>query len=123
MRLLHFLLPITGSILFLFSGISFAEPPAHAPAHGYRAKHGETDKYSSGVDLVYDSGRGVYVVVGLPEVIFHEGKFYKHEGREWEVSVRSDGGWRVAVAGSVPSDIEKIHMKSTPSDGKGKKRK
>jgi len=38
-------------------------PPAHAPANGYRYKY-------QGHDMVYDSGLGVYVVIGQSSVYY-----------------------------------------------------
>jgi len=55
-------------------------PPAHAPAHGYRRKQ------VAGMELVFDSGRGVYLVVGLTDHYYHEGYFYRLRGGLWEMS-------------------------------------
>ncbi len=123
MRALYSLALAAGCISFALSLPASAEPPAHAPAHGYRAKHGDTHKHSSGVELTFDSGKGVYVAVGLPDVFFHEGNFYRQEGGKWEVSVRADSGWGIAARGSLPSSIEDTHSNSVASTGKGKKRK
>ena len=46
-------------------------PPPHAPAHGYRHKH------QHGVELVYSSELGVYVVVGFPNHYFSEGHYFR----------------------------------------------
>jgi hypothetical protein len=61
-------------------------PPPHAPAHGHRHKHA-----ANGLDLVYDSGCGVYVVVDLPNHYYHEGHFFRIRGAQWEVSLQVSG--------------------------------
>ncbi len=40
-------------------------PPSHAPAHGYRNK--EHKQRYKGIDLVFDTGLGVYVVVDMAD--------------------------------------------------------
>ncbi|GAI19521.1 unnamed protein product, partial [marine sediment metagenome] len=59
-------------------------PPPHAPAHGYRHKH-------QGVELVYDSGRGVYVVVDFPLHFYFKGHYYRYHEPHWEAGVHVDG--------------------------------
>jgi hypothetical protein len=97
------------------SGLTWADPPAHAPAHGYRAKH-HRNKYHmhdhherheravhSGVQIIFDSERGVHIAVGLPGLFFHEGSFYRHTSGGWQMSMRADGSWEPAKA--VPSNV------------------
>ena len=74
-------------------------PPPHAPAHGYRHKHVD------GVELVYDSGRGVYVVVGLPDHYYCDGHFFRIRGGQWEVSLNTNHGWRPAYGDSIPHGL------------------
>jgi len=86
--------------------LASADPPAHAPAHGYRAKaKGKAyvpAKESAGVEVVFDSERGIHVAVGLPGVLFHDGHYYReHEGR-WQVSLSGSGGWSLAASGTIP---------------------
>ena len=86
-------------------------PPPHAPAHGHRAKHG-------GVELVYDSGLGVYVVVDFPSHYYCKGSYYRVRGTQWEVSVHIDGPWKSASEGALPPGLRaKAKGKAT---GKGK---
>ena len=100
------LLAISCFICALVPSVSWSDPPAHAPARGHRAKHVETDRtLHSGVEIVFDSGRGVHVVVGLPGLFFHEGSFYRHDEQGWHVSSRHDRGWKTAKA--VPSYVVK----------------
>ena len=64
-----------------------AGPPAHAPAHGYRHKH------HSGPELRFDSGLGVYIVVGHPGIYFYDGRFLRIHDRVWKVSATLDGAY------------------------------
>jgi hypothetical protein len=100
--------------------IAWADPPAHAPAHGYRNKH--KSHHHSGVEIVFDSERGVHVAVGFPDVFFHEGRFYRHLDGHWQVSVKADGGWSVMASGGVPASIHKAH-KHHPGPAKHKHKK
>ena len=87
-------------------------PPPHAPAHGHRHKHA-----ANGVDLVYDSGRGVYVVVDLPDHYYYEGHFFRIRGAQWEVSLQVSGGWERVYEDSIPPGLRTKHK----SKGKWKK--
>ena len=92
--------------------ITKSGPPAHAPAHGYRRKH------VHGLELVFDSGRGVYVVVGLSDHYYHDGYFFRLRGGIWEMSPKPDGHWKVASDKSLPMGLR---VKAKPSDnGRGK---
>ena len=101
--------------------ISLADPPDHAPAHGYRKKTEKTHHQSEKVEIVLDLERGVHVVVGIPGIFFEAGKFYRHFDGGWHVSAKVDGGWTVTAAGSVPHAIAKTH--AHPGPAKIKRRK
>ncbi len=89
-------------------------PPAHAPAHGYRRKH------VAGMELVYDSGRGVYLVVGHSDHYYHDGYFYRLRGSLWEMSLKPDSGWKVVSGRSLPMGL-KVNVKANGKVmGKGK---
>ncbi len=75
-------------------------PPAHAPAHGYR------NKQVCGVEVVFDAGRGVYVVVGLPDHYYYDGYFYRLRAGAWEMSLKPDTGWASVSIGSLPSGLQ-----------------
>ena len=62
-------------------------PPPHAPAHGYRFRH------PHGVDLVYDAGLGLYVVVGWPRYYYWDNHFYRLHRDRWQASPRFRDGW------------------------------
>jgi len=83
-------------------------PPAHARAHGYRRKQ------VAGMELVYDSGLGVYIVVGLPNHYYHDGYFYRLSGTLWEVSLQPSSGWASVSGKSLPPGLQ------AKAKGKGK---
>jgi len=91
-------------------------PPSHARAHGYRRKQ------VCGYELVYDSGRGVYVVVGLPDCYYHEGHFYRWHAGAWEISVRADGDWTAVGRQALPPGLQAKTEDKTKGKGfaKGK---
>jgi hypothetical protein len=74
-------------------------PPAHAPAHGHRRKQ------VAGVELVFDTGLGLYVVVGHPDHYYHEGHFYRLTSGTWDMSLRIDGAWASASGRSLPPGL------------------
>jgi hypothetical protein len=90
-------------------------PPPHAPAHGYRHKH-----HHHGVELVFDSQLGVYVVVGWEEHFFYKDHFYRLVNGRWELSARLDGGWGKVKSGKLPKGLAKKRAKG--KHGKGKHR-
>ena len=80
-------------------------PPPHAPAHGYRRKH---QVASQDVDLVFDSGLGVYVAVGFPGVYFQADHYFRYVDASWQISLRPDSGWTVASKERVPPGLQKM---------------
>ena len=91
-------------------------PPPHAPAHGYRHKHHE-----HGVELVYDSGLGVYVVVELPNHFYFKGHYYRHGEPRWEIGVHVHGPWEVVAEESLPKGLRgKKKGKGKPKEHPGK---
>ena len=77
-------------------------PPAHAPAHGYRRKH-------QGADLKFDTGLGVYLVLGKTGVYFSDNKFLKKVSSGWAVSVSPNGPWKVKSGVHIPAGLVKKH--------------
>lgn len=75
-------------------------PPPHAPAHGYRHKH-----RNDGVELVFDSGRGVYVVINYPNHYFLDGVYFRLHDSGWFVSTSIRGEWKAAKAYQVPKGL------------------
>jgi len=88
-------------------------PPPHAPAHGYRHKHGD------GVVLVYDSGIGVYVASGHAGVYFYEGSYYRQHSGAWEACAKIDGNWRKASHNKIPPGLQ--DKQASKNKNKGKK--
>jgi hypothetical protein len=87
--------------------VTKAGPPTHAPAYGYRRKQ------VSGMELVYDSGLGLYVVVGLPDHYYNDGYFYRLRGGLWEISQKPDIGWKVVSESSLPQGLRgKVKVKA-----------
>ena len=89
-------------------------PPAHAPAHGYRAKH-QYRSYPSR-SVYYDTARGLY--------------FYL-KGDNWEVGASLPGSLRVGLGDSVSFELEtdkpyihhEAHVKKYPAKQSKKKKK
>ena len=90
-------------------------PPDHAPAHGYRRKHQHHD-----IELEYDAGLGVYVVLGHEGMYFHGEYFYSAEnGSTWRISAHMEGPWEEAKADTVPEGLHG-HEKKNKGKAKGK---
>ena len=64
-------------------------PPAHAPAHGYRAKH--KYRYYPSCSVYYDSGRRIY--------------FYL-KGDNWEVGASLPSNLRMGLGDSVSIELD-----------------
>ena len=88
-------------------------PPAHAPAHGYRAKH--QYRYYPSESVYYDKGRGLY--------------FYL-KGSNWEVGASLPSSLRMGLGDYVSMELDtdkpyvhhKEHIKKFPPK-KAKKKK
>ena len=120
---LRLALLVVVSLALVVPAAGWADPPAHAPAHGYRNKQKSPEHHHhGGVEIVFDSERGVHVAVGFPDVFFHEGRFFRNIDGSWQVSVKADGGWSVAASASVPEAIHKAH-KHHPGPAKIKHKK
>ena len=92
-------------------------PPPHAPAHGYRHKH-----QAHGADLVFDSGLGVYVVVGRVGVYFDRERYYRRGDRGWEVSLSLSSGWTAFSSHELPPGLRSRtkHGKRAKHPGRGR---
>ena len=88
-------------------------PPPHAPAHGYRHKQ-------HGVELVYDSGRGVYVVIDLPNHYYFKGRYYHRGEIQWEVGVHIDGPWEFISEDELPKGLRAKEKGKGKAKGKSK---
>ncbi len=74
-------------------------PPPRAPAHGYRHKH------PSGAELIFDGDIGAYLVVGLVDLFFRDGRFYRFLNGSWTASAGLGGPWNRLSAGAVPAGL------------------
>lgn len=91
-------------------------PPPHAPAHGYRHKH---QHQQQDLELVFDSGLGVYIVVDIPDRYYWNGYYLRIDGDQWYASVNLDSGWEPRSDDSLPPGLKKKHPKA--KHGKPKK--
>ncbi|MFZ5841837.1 MAG: hypothetical protein ACOY3E_02970 [Pseudomonadota bacterium] len=106
-------------------GYGRGNPPAHAPAHGHRKKmHGH--------DISFDTGLGVYVVVGSPGLYFWDDFYWRLRDGIWVRASAFDGPWIVVsdTHRHLPPGLAKKHGygkgaskgndKSDKGKGKGK---
>lgn len=103
-------------------------PPPHAPAYGYRKKHDEHHDYEhehehyrqhGDVELVFDSNRGVYVVVGMPNYFFWDGVYLRVDNGDWFASARLDGDWKPCSNDSLPPGLRKKTAKGWKKKNRG----
>jgi hypothetical protein len=76
--------------------------------------------------MVYDSGRGVYVVAGFPMHFYCDERFYRFREPRWEISVNIDGPWEVVSEQSLPYGLrakQKVEGKSKEHPGRGNEKK
>ncbi|HUT77780.1 MAG TPA: hypothetical protein VM285_08850 [Polyangia bacterium] len=78
-------------------------PPPHAPAHGYRHKN------RGGLELVYDSGLGVYAVAGWDGTYFHEDHYLRYHGGNWQHAVQLRGPWSTVASRALPPGLKRLH--------------
>ncbi len=88
-------------------------PPPWAPAHGYRHKHPD------GVELVFKSEIGVYVVVGHPGHYWDGQRYYRGSDGRWHVSVHLQGPWGSVAVDDVPPGLRAKHGKKKRHQGHG----
>ena len=89
-------------------------PPPHAPAHGYRHKHGD------GVVLVFEASLGVYVVSGHKDLYYHKDRYYRLYKSKWQSSGKIDGPWRKSPDNKIPPGLQENVAEADDSKGKGK---
>ncbi|NIO28552.1 MAG: hypothetical protein GTO29_08365 [Candidatus Latescibacteria bacterium] len=82
-------------------------PPPHAPAHGYRHKHPD------GVELVYQSSIGVYIVTGYSHHYFCKDRYYRLNKGYWQYSVHIKGPWKPVSEKKLPPGLRKQKFKVT----------
>lgn len=82
-----------------------AEPPPHAPAHGYRHKH------SDGIALVFDAHFGVYAVAERARHFFHRGLFFRLREGHWQRAAHVRGPWKRLAPADVPTPVRGLAKK------------
>jgi hypothetical protein len=92
-------------------------PPPHAPAHGHRHK-----RHPDQVELVFDAGLGVYLVIDRPGYYWHGDRYLHWSSGSWSVSHRIDGGWAAISIDAVPAGLTAKYSKQK-HHGKAKHRK
>ncbi len=95
------MLTIFGSLILIsgFGAGVYADPPPWAPAHGYR------DKNDDVVDIVFDSGLGVYAVVDVPDIYWDNDYYYRERNDRWERSSNLDAGWILIETNDIPPGL------------------
>jgi len=81
-------------------------PPPHAPAHGHRHK-----RHTDEVELAFDAGLGVYLVVDRPGYYWHRDRYLHWSSGRWSVSHRMDGHWAAISIDAVPARLTAKHSK------------
>ena len=86
-------------------------PPRNAPAHGPSYRHPD------GVDLSYDQGLGVYVVVGRPNYYYWDRQYFRYYGDRWQRSARLEGRWSDSDIRSLPPGLQRHNRGSEDRHG------
>lgn len=81
-------------------------PPPHAPAHGHRHK-----RHQDQLELIFDAGLGVYVVVDRPNYYWHRDRYLHWASGSWRVSHRLGGSWVEISSEAVPAGLVAKHSK------------
>ncbi len=76
-----------------------ASPPPRAPAHGWRRRHPD------GVEMVYRSELGAYVVLGLDDAYYCDDVFYLWDSGRWLRAPHFMGPWVAVPTSEVPAHL------------------
>ena len=74
-------------------------PPPLAPAHGWRRRHPD------GVEIMYRSELGAYVVVGIDDAYYCDDVFYLWDSGRWLRAPHFTGPWLAVPASEVPANL------------------
>lgn len=98
--------------------VALADPPPHAPAHGWRNKqlkkhHHFTSgrkHYAQGpdgarVEFVWDDDNGVYVAVTLAKTFYSDGKYFRVRSGHWQTAPDLAGSWDGCSKAQVPLQL------------------
>ena len=64
--------------------------------------------YLDGTELDYRSDLGVYVVVGVSGHYFHDGVFYRRNGKGWIAGEHVDGPWASVTESQLPPGLRSM---------------
>ncbi len=81
-------------------------PPPRAPRHGHRHSH------QHGVDLIFDSGIGAYIVLGFDDLFFFDNHYMRFYDGYWHSADRHDGRWLRANDRRVPHKLRKARNRN-----------
>jgi hypothetical protein len=97
-------------------------PPPWAPAHGYRRKHQRAyQSHPDTVDMVFDSGLGVYVVVGIPNYYYWDGVYLRIDaGNRWYRAPYLDARWDPCPPDALPGYLREKSIKKYNGPPKGR---
>jgi len=95
-------------------------PPPWAPAHGYRKHQRAYQHRANTVDLVFDSGLGVYVVVGIPNYYYWNGTYIRLNAGSWYRAPYLDGRWALCPASELPGNLHSKSAKAKKGRSKSK---
>jgi hypothetical protein len=76
-----------------------ATPPPRAPLNGWRRRHPD------GVEIVYRSELGAYVVVGLDDAYYCDDVFYLWDSGRWLRAPHFTGPWLAVPTSEVPANL------------------
>jgi hypothetical protein len=95
-------------------------PPPWAPAHGYRRKYEHAYQHrDSTVDLVFDSGLGVYIVVGIPNYYYWNGTYVRLNGTSWSRAPYLDARWTPCSEDELPGNLRSKTVKGKKGKSHG----
>ena len=57
------------------------------------------------MELSFDSGLGVYLVVGRPNHYFLDGQYLRVEGGRWLISTHVNGPWHAHTVQALPPGL------------------
>lgn len=96
-------------------------PPPWAPAHGYRRNRQRAYLVrKETVDLVFDSGLGVYVVVGIPNHYYWNGMYLRLSGDRWSQARYLDARWDPCSEDALPGKLARRDDGDNDDQGRGK---
>jgi hypothetical protein len=75
-------------------------PPPHAPAHGYRRKN------EHGLEIIFDSKLGVYIMMDYPMHYYWDNRYYRKQKDKWETSIDINKKWKSIDKQQLPKGLQ-----------------